>query len=196
MSHKNKLIELTSLMPNIALDIRYATTTNFTGKIVYPHAHCYLLEKAAYALQKVVNELQPLGLGIKIFDGYRPLEAQKILWDFVKDQFPDETQRALYVANPLVGSRHGRGTAIDLTLINLNTGQELEMPSAYDDFSKKAHRRYDLMPSDKIRINCKLLELIMEKHQFEPQSTEWWHFDYQGWQQQEVIDVSFDKLIK
>lgn len=191
---KNELIELITLNPNIQLDIRYATTNNFTGKIIYPHTRCYLRKEAAYSLMAVIKELEPLGLSLKVFDGYRPLEAQKILWNAVSDRFPDETERALYVANPTAGSRHSRGTAVDLTLINLRTGAELEMPSGYDDFSEKAHRAYDLMPSEKIRINCKLLELIMEKHNFEPQSTEWWHFDYSGWQPLAVLDVSFDEL--
>lgn len=197
MNHdKKELIELITLNPNINLDIRYATTNNFTGKIVYPHSRCFLRKNAAHALIGVMKDLAPLGLGLKIFDGYRPLEAQQILWDFTAAQFPDEIERALYVANPKSGSRHSRGTAVDLTLINLNTGNELNMPSGYDDFSDKAHRNYECMPSDEIRVNCKLLELVMEKHKFEPQSTEWWHFDYCGWKQQSILDVSFDELTK
>ncbi len=191
---KNQLVELISLSPNIVLDIRYATPHNFTGKIVYPHARCYLQKEAACNLIEIVKELEPLGLGIKVFDGYRPLEAQKTLWNIVSDRFPDETERALYVANPEAGSRHSRGTAADLTLVNLKTGQELEMPSDYDDFSEKAHQAYDAMSSDTIRMNCKLLELVLEKHNFEAQSTEWWHFDYRGWQKHKVLHVSFDEL--
>jgi zinc D-Ala-D-Ala dipeptidase len=193
-SDRNQLVELTALNPNITLDIRYATPHNFTGKIVYPHARCYVHKKVAESLIAVSRELSPLGLGIKVFDGYRPLEAQKTLWNILSDRFPDETERALYVANPEAGSRHSRGTAIDLTLINLHTGQELEMPSDYDDFSEKAHRNYAAMSSDIIRTNCKLLELVMEKYNFEAQPTEWWHFDYRGWQQQNVLNVSFDEL--
>jgi len=192
--NKNELIELINLDPNIQLDIRYATTNNFTGKVIYSDARCYLQKEAAYSLIAVVKELKPLGLGIKVFDGYRPLEAQKILWNSASRKFPDETERALYVANPTTGSRHCRGTAVDLTLINLSNGAEFEMPSDYDDFSEKAHREYSSMNSEKIRINCKLLELVMEKHKFEPQSTEWWHFDYRGWEQHDVLNITFDEL--
>lgn len=191
---KNGLIELIKLYANIQLDIRYATTNNFTGKIIYPTNRCFLLKKVAHDLVAVAKELESLGLGIKVFDGYRPLEAQKIFWDVASNKFPDETERALYVANPTAGPRHSRGTAVDLTLINLSSGTELAMPSGYDDFSEKPHRAYNAMPSEEIRINCKLLELIMEKHNFEPQPTEWWHFDYHGWQNYDVLDVSFDEL--
>ncbi|KKR96750.1 MAG: putative peptidase [candidate division TM6 bacterium GW2011_GWE2_41_16] len=192
---KNELVELVTINSSIRLDIRYATTNNFTGKIVYPSARCYLRTEVAHALAAVAKELEPLGLGIKVFDGYRPLEVQKKFWDLLSERWPDETERALYVANPNAAPRHCRGTAVDLTLIHLGTGAELEMPSDYDEFSEQALRQYPSMHSDEIRKNCKMLELIMEKHNFEPQPTEWWHFDYHGWQQYAVLDVTFDELL-
>lgn len=181
----SKLIDIVSLIPDVVLDIRYATENNFTGKQVYNQARCFLQEKTAHKLKAVQDELRSLGLGIKIFDGYRPHAASKKFWELV----PDER----YVANPAKGSRHNRGAAIDLTLIESKTGQELEMPSGFDDFSAKAHREYETMPSVAAR-NCKLLETLMEKHGFVGLPTEWWHFDDQDWRAYPILDRSFEEL--
>jgi D-alanyl-D-alanine dipeptidase len=186
----SSLIELIKIIPNIKLDIRYATTNNFTGKVVYPSARCYLQEGAATALLKVQTELEqkkdakhPNGLGLKVFDGYRPVSIQKKFWDIC----PDER----YVANPIKGSRHSRGTAVDVSLVDLKSGIELPMPSDYDEFSEKAFLVYEKMPSAEIRQNCKLLESTMNKHGFISQPHEWWHYDLNGWQRYDVLDVDF-----
>ncbi len=182
------LIEVVKVNSHIRLDIRYATKNNFTGTIVYPSAKCFLQKEAAIALGKVQAELEHLGFGVKIFDGYRPLSVQKTFWDVVSDKFPDPAEREKYVANPEKGSKHNRGAAVDLTLIGLKTGDELEMPSDFDDFSEKAHRDYDKMTSKKVKKNCKLLELVMEKHGFKGCSSEWWHFDFKGWEKYPISD--------
>ncbi len=188
------LVELIKISPHIRLDIRYATKKNFTGNVVYPSARCYLQKEVAVALDAVQREMEAVGLGLKIFDGYRPLSVQKIFWDVVSDRFPDPIERQKYVANPAAGSKHNRGTAVDLTLIDLKTGKELEMPSGYDDFSALAHRIYGKMLSKRARRNCKLLELVMEKHGFIGIPSEWWHFDFKAWEKYPVADVSFDEL--
>ncbi len=179
------LVELTTIVPHIKLDIRYATTNNFTGKVVYPSARCFLQEPAAKSLAAVQIELKKQGLGIKVFDGYRPLSVQKIFWNICPD--------TRYVANPAKGSKHNRGTAIDLTIIDLKTGQEVAMPSGYDDFTEKAHRKYEAMAPEAAK-NCKLLEDIMVKHGFIPIVTEWWHYDWNDWKQFAILDVAFDDL--
>lgn len=185
-----ELVELVKINSNFVLDIRYATTNNFTGKKVYPSARCFLQQEAAEALDKVQQELEKQNLGLKIWDAYRPLSVQKIFWEI----YPDEN----YVADPVKGSRHNRGCAVDLTLIDLKTGQELVMPSEFDDFSEKAHRNYDKMEPETAK-NCKLLQDIMEKHGFRGLSSEWWHFDFVGidtavgqevWKQYPVSDVA------
>jgi D-alanyl-D-alanine dipeptidase len=189
------LVEVVKINPHIRLDIRYATTNNFAKKVVYPSARCFLEEPAAKALDAVQQKLEKFGLGLKIFDGYRPLSVQKIFWNVVSDQFPDETVRAQYVANPVTGSRHNRGSAVDLTLIDLKTGEELVMPSGYDDFSEKAHRNYNAM-SPEAKKNCRLLETIMKSHGFEPLPSEWWHFDWRDWKSFPIQDVTFEELEK
>jgi zinc D-Ala-D-Ala dipeptidase len=181
------MVELVNVIPNITLDIRYATENNFTHKVVYPSARCFLQEEAANDLAKVQEELSKEGLGLKVFDGYRPLSVQRIFWSICSDE--------RYVANPEKGSKHNRGTAVDLTLIDLKTGQELVMPSGYDDFSDKAGRNYDAM-SEEAAKNCRKLEDIMVKHNFIALPSEWWHFDYKGWEQHAVADVSFDEIDK
>jgi D-alanyl-D-alanine dipeptidase len=179
-----ELIEVNKLNPNIVLDIRYATTNNFTGKIVYPEARCFLVKDAALSLDSVQKDLEKIGLGLKIYDGYRPLSVQKKFWEIL----PDER----YVADPKKGSRHNRGMAVDLTLVD-NTGKELSMPTEYDDFSEKAHRDYMSLTDEQIK-NRKIQEDVMVKYGFVPFATEWWHFDYKGWEDYKVLDVDFKDI--
>ncbi|HZV33359.1 MAG TPA: M15 family metallopeptidase, partial [Verrucomicrobiae bacterium] len=160
------LVDVQRIIPGIALDIRYATTNNFTGQKLYPVARCCLRREAAESLKDVEGELRGMGLALKIFDGYRPLSVQKKMWALV----PDEN----YVANPAKGSRHNRGAAVDLTLIKLD-GTELPMPTPFDDFTEKAHLDYTNLPPD-VLANRALLQRVMEKHDFHGLRTEWWHF--------------------
>ena len=176
-SVKAKLVPVVKVNKNIRFDIRYATKNNFTGKVVYPSATCYLQEKAALALGAAQKELEKRGLGLKVFDGYRPPSVQKKFWDILGERFPNPVERARYVAPPERGSKHSTGMAVDLTLVDLKTGKELEMPSAFDDFSEKAHRTYNKMPSKLVAKNCRLLEKVMKKHGFFGCPTEWWHFN-------------------
>ena len=109
-SKQTQLVELTTINPNILLDIRYATGNNFLKETVYPSARCFLVRAAAMQLDSVQNELEQQGLGIKVFDGYRPFSVTKKMWEIL----PDDR----YVANPKNGSRHNRGAAVDLTLVD------------------------------------------------------------------------------
>lgn len=184
--------ELVELNPCFKRDVRYATTNNFTGKQVYPSARCFLQRPAAMALDEVAAELKEQGFGLVIFDAYRPLRVQKIFWQICSDEN--------YVANPAKGSRHNRGCAVDLSLIDLKTGQELTMPSGFDEFSAKANRNYDAMEPEACK-NCKLLETVMQKHGFKGLPSEWWHFDFVGkdtkegdevWRHYPVSDIDID----
>lgn len=178
------LVELVDVIPDIQLDIKYATTDNFTGKVVYPAARCFLIRDAAEALGEVQKDLRPLGYRLKVFDGYRPLSVQRIFWGILPD--PD------YVADPNKGSRHNRGYAVDLTLTDLQ-GNEVAMPSGYDDFSEKAHRDYLALPAEAIG-HREILEQVMARHGFIPFPTEWWHFDYRGYENKPNLDIPFDEL--
>lgn len=178
------LVNLKTFIPKIVLDIRYATTNNFTGQVIYPQAKCYLRRSTATKLKEVQKDLKGMGLGLKMFDGYRPFAATKKFWELVKDE--------RYVANPAKGSKHNRGAAVDLTIIKRD-GSELQMPTGYDNFTEKAHWEYNDLPEEAIR-NRKLLRDIMEKHGFEGVSSEWWHFNDTEWERFEIMDVSFEEL--
>jgi zinc D-Ala-D-Ala dipeptidase len=180
------LVDVRKFIPGVELDIRYATTNNFMKKQIYPQARCFLRRSTAQKLKEVQEELHKSGLGLKVFDGYRPLAMQRKLWATV----PDDR----YVANPAKGSKHNRGAAVDLTLVD-GKGDELQMPTPYDDFTEKAHANYKNLPPDAIK-NRALLRQVMEKHGFAGISTEWWHFDDVDWKNYDLLDASFDELDK
>lgn len=181
----SSLIDVTMLIPKIKTDIIYATNRNFTKKVIYTQPKCYLLKEVAGQLAKVQKELNEIGLGVLIWDAYRSLPVQKRLWDVC----PDER----YVGNPKKGGRHTRGTTVDLTIIRLADGKLLEMPTGFDDFTEKA--ACDSKDcSAEAKKNRLLLRVLMEKHGFSGIESEWWHFDYKGWQQYPVLSVEFDEL--
>lgn len=184
---QHSLVDVTKLDFSIRLDIRYATPNNFTKKTVYPVAKCLLRKPVALALTRVESALRIQDLGLKVFDCYRPFSVQQTFWDLV----PDER----YVADPKKGSRHNRGAAVDLTLVEARSGKSVEMPSEYDDFSVRAHRNSKRM-SKTARRNMKILEKAMVKEGFIPFDTEWWHFDYQGWEKYDLLDIPFSSFPK
>ncbi|MCX7762433.1 MAG: M15 family metallopeptidase [Candidatus Kryptonium sp.] len=180
------LVDIQKINPRIVVEIKYATDDNFTGRKLYTVSRCFLRKFVALKLDSVQRELEKFGLGLKVWDCYRPLSVQKILWSIV----PDER----YVANPAKGSRHNRGCAVDLTLVD-SSGKELPMPTKYDDFSEKAHRDYYNLPDTVIK-NRKLLEDVMKKYGFIPLPTEWWHFDSEGWERFSILDIPLEELVK
>lgn len=176
------LVDLRRIEPSILLDIRYATTNNFTGKVVYPVAACRLKKDVAEALARVQKKLKSQRMGLKVFDCYRPLSVQKKFWEIMPDP--------RYVADPKKGSRHNRGYAVDLTLLQM--GREVDMPTDYDDFTEKAHRSYHA-PKSQARYRF-ILEEAMVKEGFVGLRTEWWHFDYPGWQDSPVLDIPLEDI--
>ncbi|QNF35448.1 M15 family metallopeptidase [Adhaeribacter swui] len=179
------LVDLATFIPGVKLDIRYATANNFLGEPVYPSAKAYLRLPVAKALKKVQTELNQQGLGLKIFDAYRPYRATVYFFEKLRD--------TVYLAVPWQGSRHNRGCTVDLTLIDLKTGQELQMPTSFDDFTKKAHVNYQDLPPEAIK-NRELLKRVMTKQGFQVYSEEWWHFDYRNFKKFDLLDISFEDL--
>lgn len=180
-----QLINLAKFVPGLVLDIRYATTNNFTGEKIYNLARAYARQPVAEALRKVQADLNKQGLGIKIFDAYRPYKATVKFYEIYHD--------TTYVASPYRGSRHNRGCALDLTVINLRTGEELKMPTGYDSFQKAAWPSTPVADPE-VRKNRTLLITAMEKYGFKVNSSEWWHFDFIGWKNYEVLDIDFEEL--
>lgn len=173
------LVKVRDVIPDLQLDMKYATSDNFTKKKVYDSAECYLRPKVAEKLAAVQADLRAQGLSLRVYDCYRPLSVQKSFWKLV----PDER----YVANPAKGSRHNRGAAVDLTIAT-RKGKPLKMPTKFDDFTERAHRDYSKLPAKAVR-NRKLLEDVMQKHGFLGLPTEWWHFDDADWKDYDLMDV-------
>jgi D-alanyl-D-alanine dipeptidase len=183
------LVDLAAIDPSIRLDLRYATTDNFTGIAVYPVARCLLRRDAAERLARVQRRLRADGVGLLVWDCYRPLAVQERFWALV----PDERYVARPVrrdGRPVAGSKHNRGAAVDVTLADA-TGNALEMPTGFDDFSQRAHRGASATPA--ARANAERLESAMMAEGFEPLPTEWWHFDAPGWEAYELLDVPLEQ---
>jgi D-alanyl-D-alanine dipeptidase len=180
-----ELIDLEKLIPGIVLDIRYATTNNFTGERIYTLAKAYARKPVAEALKRAQAALKEKGLGIKVFDAYRPYKATVRFYEVYKD--------TTYVASPYKGSRHNRGCAIDMTLIDLKTGQELKMPTGYDSFQKAAWPSTRVADPE-VRKNRALITEVMKQQGFKVNGSEWWHFDFIGWTKYDVLDIDFEEL--
>ena len=153
------LVELTALDPTIHLDIRYATDKNIVGRPVYRQARAFLQRPAAEALLRAHRALKERGYGLLVFDGYRPWSVTRDFWESVR-----KDQRA-FVANPKKGSKHNRGSAVDLTLYDLATGREVPMPSAYDEMTERAYPDYAGGPAE-ARARRALLRAAMEAEGF------------------------------
>ena len=184
-----KMVELQSLAPGLRYDLRYATTNNFMHRRMYaPNTrHTFLRAPAAHALAAVQQELNSKGYGLKIFDAYRPYSVTISFWELVKDE--------RYVANPSKGSGHNRGLAVDLTIIDLKTGKELNMGTGFDNFTDTAHHNFTQLPQAVLQ-NRQLLKTTMEKYGFTLFETEWWHYYWPNDKDYEVLDIPFSQLRK
>ncbi len=159
------LIQITRIDFSVELDIRYASENNFTGKVIYKNDICYLYKEAAEKLSKAIYLASNIGYGIKIFDGYRPTEAQYILWNHTPD--PD------FLAPPDKGSPHSRGVAVDLTLTK--SGVELDMGTEFDEFTPLSHHA-NIDISKEAQINRTILLGIMTAAGWDNYMKEWWHY--------------------
>ncbi len=178
------MLELTKLDGTIKLDIRYATTDNFVGKAVYPEARAFLQQPAAESVVRVHEELKKKGLGLVIYDGYRPWTITKLFWEVVP------IDQRIYVADPAKGSKHNRGCAVDLGIFNIESGQAIPMPSGFDEFTERASPNYKGGTAEET-ANRDLLRRLMESEGFTVNPNEWWHFDYKDWEQYAIYDISF-----
>ena len=179
------LVEIAKYIPGIQLDIRYATTNNFMHQRMYNQARAFARLPVARALKDVETELKAKGLGLKIYDAYRPYAVTEIFYIKASNKH--------YVANPKKGSKHNRGCAIDLSLIDLKTGKELLMPTPFDSFTEAAGAIWMDLPREAIHNRDYLID-VMERHGFRVLDNEWWHFDFIGWQKFELLDVPFEQL--
>jgi len=179
-----RLIELITLDNTIKLDIRYATDNNFVGRKLYPEARAFLQKPAAKALIRVHKKLKKQGLGLVIFDGYRPWAITKLFWEVTSED------KRKFVANPEKGSKHNRGCAVDLSIYDLKTGKPVEMPSGFDEFTERASPDYK-GGTERERANRDMLRKLMENEGFTVNPNEWWHFDYKNWEDYAIYDLAF-----
>jgi len=182
---KKKLVALQKVIPGLVIEMPYATTHNFTKTILYRHPVAYLRVGPAYALKQAQEELNKQGLALKIYDAFRPFSVTCKIWRLASDKH--------YVANPSKGSNHNRALALDLTLIDLKTGKELDMGTGFDNFTDSAHHDFMQLPAQVI-ANRKLLKSVMRKHGFGMVPAEWWHYQWFDKKDYEVIDLDFDDL--
>lgn len=186
--HKpDDFVYLLDLEPSIKIELRYFSNNNFIGQPIdgYHRSTIIVSKPTAIALQKVQNDLEQKGLGLKIFDAYRPQQAvnhfvrwAKVLNDTLMKQsyYPDVPKSELFKRGYIASkSGHSRGSTVDLTLIDLDTGNELDMGSPYDFFGVQSHPFYKKI-TDKQRKNRMLLRRVMLKNGFKPYENEWWHF--------------------
>lgn len=183
---QDNLVLIESIYTGFDIDLKYATKNNITKEVLYDKNLAYLQKNTLDKLIQANEELRLKGYKIKIWDAYRPLSVQKKLWAILPN--------ANYIANPFIGgSNHNRGAAVDITLVDLE-GNEVHMPTKFDDFTPKAHR--DTKWDKEARKNVEMLTEVMEKNGFSKINTEWWHFDDIDYKDYEIKDYTFRELSK
>ncbi|MBL1215569.1 MAG: M15 family metallopeptidase [Ignavibacteriae bacterium] len=188
----DELVNPKDIIYDIVMDLRYSTPDHSflnipqIGEMELPKFYTanegLVVLKLANALKLAQDSLRnirnfngnsyPAGIGIKIWDGYRPRAVQYLFWEI----FPNST----YIANPSSGSLHNRGGAVDLTLIDLATGEELDMPTAFDDFSPQAAHGYSSLPQNVINNRELLRSIMVNVAGLNIYSSEWWHYSVPG----------------
>jgi zinc D-Ala-D-Ala dipeptidase len=184
---KMDLVAIAGIDPSIKLDIRYATSNNFMGFPLYRHPGAYLQRPAAEALGRVAKALKAKGYGLLIHDAYRPWFVTKMFWDATP------VASRMFVADPASGSRHNRGSAVDLTLYSLATGKPVRMTGHYDEMSKRSYADY-IGGTSRQRWLRDLLRTAMEREGFKVLNEEWWHFDYKDWSDYPIGNIPFARL--
>lgn len=181
-----KMTEIKQAIPSIIYDLRYATKQNFTHVRLYKKGDKTFARLAVvHALANVQNELAARGCGLKIWDAYRPYSVTKKMWDLIHDD--------RYVADPSKGSGHNRGIAVDVTIVDIRAGKELDMGTGFDNFTDSAHHTFKNFPVQVLR-NRDLLKAIMEKYGFKALETEWWHYSWPNDRSYEVLDLNLRKV--
>ena len=181
-SASDEIVPVKELIPDIGLDIRYSTVNNFTSQKLYSIDEAYLSIGAIIKLKTVHDSLKhitsynginyPQGLGIKIYDGYRPRAVQYLMFEI----FPNP----VYVADPNSGSIHNRGGAVDVSIIDMATGQEIPMPTEFDWFGIEAAHSYMNLPANVIANRTLLYNMMTQVGGFIPYDAEWWHYTVSG----------------
>ena len=180
-----ELVDIKKAIPSVVLDIRYATKDNFMKQVMYKQARAFARKPVVEKLKLIQEVLKKDGYGLKIYDGYRPYAVTVSFYQKASDKN--------FVANPAKGSKHNRGCAVDLSIIDLKTGKDVPMPTPYDSFEAAAAPHYNNLPAHIIKNRDYLIN-TMQAHGFKVIYNEWWHFDFIGWQDYDLMDIPFEKL--
>jgi D-alanyl-D-alanine dipeptidase len=174
-----RLVEVTpENVPGVVLDLRYATTNNITGKVLYPEAKAYLRKETIRKLRRVARDLQEEGYRLVIWDAWRPASAQRALWQAKPD--------GKFLTPPSKISRHRRGTSVDISLADQD-GKILEMPSGFDEFNALADEDFSDVPKEAAK-RVRILRNIMFNAGFSGVPDEWWHYDLRDWADYEPVE--------
>ncbi len=175
-----ELVQVKQIIPDLVLDIRYATINNFTGQKLYTTSEAYLALGAIKKLKLVQDSLKkitthngtnyPQGLALKLYDGYRPRSVQYLMFEIVPNP--------IYVADPGTGSVHNRGGAVDVSIVDRATGQEIPMPTDFDFFGEQASHTYNNLPPNIIANRTLLFNMMTQVAGFISYTSEWWHYHY------------------
>lgn len=182
------LVDVTTVLENVRLDIRYATRNNFLDVATYSQAKSFFQRPALMALNRANKRLNEMGFGILIHDTYRPWYVTKIFWDATEGFERD------FVANPESGSKHNMGSAVDMTLYDLETGEVIKMVGTYDEMSDRSYPLY-MGGTSRERWHRDLMRIVVENEGFKVVSNEWWHFDHEDWRQYPILNLTFEELL-
>ena len=181
----NELVDLEDFVPGLKLDFRFATKNNIADKPLYKGSKTFVRKPVAVSLGIVQEALNRRGLGLKIFEAYRPYTVAKIL---------DEQTKNPKFKGLLEGNlKHSRGASVDVSLISLATGEEIQMPSGYCQSMDATRTDYPDLPANVLE-NREIIIQVMQQHGFRVSPNQWWHFDFMGWQAFEMMDLTFDEL--
>ncbi|RSK46840.1 M15 family metallopeptidase [Hymenobacter rigui] len=182
---ERELVDLARLIPDLVLDIRYATARNLLGKPVYKQARAFLRRPVAEALRRVQEALRRLGLGLCVYDAYRPYSTTVQFFEHVRDE--------KFAAPPWRGSRHNRGCSVDVGLVERSTGHHLPLPTDFDELTPAANSRYTNLPPH-VLFNRSILLAAMKRQGFVNYVDEWWHYDHPRWADFDLLDLPFEEL--
>lgn len=185
LDSNKRIVRIADFVPGVALDVKYASRENVFYTQLYPKAIALTRLPVARALARVQKELNEQGLGLKIYDGYRPYSITVQMYEMLPD--------TVYMGLPWQGSKHNRGIALDLTMVELNTGRELKMPTPFDALVYASHPEFKKLPAEILR-NRDLLKSVMKKHGFSVDPVEWWHYNFVDTRIYELMDIPIDRL--
>jgi len=178
-----RMVDLHTAVPGLVYDIRYATRHNFTEEALYDSPGAFLRASAAARLREVEADLRAQGLGLKVFDAYRPYSVTVRMW-------LKRGPNGYFIAPAQLGSDHNRGVAVDVSLVRLADGRELAMPSDFDFFGPEAQQTFMQLPGEEI-ANRATLRAAMERHGFHSLDQEWWHYALHGAKEYSLLDLPF-----